>query len=78
VDSGTYILTDTVVVPKDAKIHGEAWSQFAASGSAFSDAKYAVASRPRYVLLNAAFLVTLVSCFRLEIGAMLELLNYKT
>ncbi|KAL4754843.1 hypothetical protein BDW72DRAFT_200512 [Aspergillus terricola var. indicus] len=45
VDSGTYILTDTVVVPKDAKIHGEAWSQFAASGRAFSDA-----NNPRVML----------------------------
>ncbi|KAL4820991.1 pectate lyase superfamily protein-domain-containing protein [Aspergillus spinulosporus] len=45
VDSGTYILTDTVVVPKDAKIHGEAWSQFAASGPAFSDA-----NNPRVML----------------------------
>ncbi|KAL4941643.1 hypothetical protein BDV06DRAFT_212488 [Aspergillus oleicola] len=45
VDAGTYILTDTVVVPKDAKIHGEAWSQFAASGSRFSDA-----SNPRAML----------------------------
>ncbi|KAL3454952.1 PLC-like phosphodiesterase [Aspergillus heterothallicus] len=26
VDSGTYMLTDTVTIPKDAKIHGEAWS----------------------------------------------------
>ncbi|KAL4733150.1 hypothetical protein BDV11DRAFT_175970 [Aspergillus similis] len=39
VGSGTYILTDTVTIPKDAKIHGEAWSQFAASGDAFSDAR---------------------------------------
>lgn len=41
-DAGTYILTDTVVVPKDAKIHGEAWSQFAAFGDSFSDAKYVI------------------------------------
>ncbi|KAL4884771.1 pectin lyase fold/virulence factor [Aspergillus karnatakaensis] len=45
VDAGTYILTGTVTVPKDAKIHGEAWSQFAAFGSAFSDA-----SNPRVML----------------------------
>jgi hypothetical protein len=38
VDAGTYILTDTVTIPKDAKIVGETWSQFAASGSKFSDA----------------------------------------
>ncbi|KAL4924556.1 glycoside hydrolase family 55 protein [Aspergillus undulatus] len=37
VDAGTYILTDTVIIPKDAKIHGEAWSQFAAFGSRFSN-----------------------------------------
>jgi Pectate lyase superfamily protein len=37
VDAGTYILTDTVTIPKDAKIVGETWSQFAASGSKFSD-----------------------------------------
>ncbi|KAL3470951.1 pectate lyase superfamily protein-domain-containing protein [Aspergillus californicus] len=45
VDAGTYILTDTVRVPKDAKILGEAWSQFAASGNSFSDA-----SHPRVML----------------------------
>ncbi|KAI0509476.1 pectate lyase superfamily protein-domain-containing protein [Xylaria bambusicola] len=38
VDAGTYILKDTVTIPKDAKIVGETWSQFAASGSKFSDA----------------------------------------
>jgi pectin methylesterase-like acyl-CoA thioesterase len=42
VDAGTYILTDTVIVPKDAKIHGEAWSQFAAFGNTFSDARYII------------------------------------
>ncbi|RDW86246.1 glycoside hydrolase family 55 protein [Aspergillus mulundensis] len=47
VDSGTYILTNTVIVPKDAKIVGEAWSQFAAAGSAFSDANL---SNPRVML----------------------------
>ncbi|CAK7219716.1 hypothetical protein SBRCBS47491_003942 [Sporothrix bragantina] len=45
VDAGTYILTDTVTVPKDAKIVGETWSQFAASGSKFSDA-----ANPRVML----------------------------
>ncbi|KAL2867032.1 glycoside hydrolase family 55 protein [Aspergillus lucknowensis] len=45
VDAGTYILTNTVRVPKDAKIHGEAWSQFAAFGDSFSDA-----SNPRTML----------------------------
>ncbi|OJJ00551.1 hypothetical protein ASPVEDRAFT_128758 [Aspergillus versicolor CBS 583.65] len=45
VDAGTYILTDTVIVPKDARIHGEAWSQFAAFGNTFSDA-----SNPRVML----------------------------
>ncbi|KAJ3556896.1 hypothetical protein NPX13_g10039 [Xylaria arbuscula] len=38
VDAGTYILKDTVTIPKDAKIVGETWSQFAASGIRFSDA----------------------------------------
>ncbi|KAK0623773.1 pectate lyase superfamily protein-domain-containing protein, partial [Immersiella caudata] len=42
VDSGTYILTDTVTVPKNAKVVGEAWSQFAARGP-----KFANASEPR-------------------------------
>lgn len=35
VDSGTYMLSDTVVIPKDAKIVGEAWSQFAAYSASF-------------------------------------------
>ncbi|CAK7205467.1 hypothetical protein SEUCBS139899_008242 [Sporothrix eucalyptigena] len=38
VDAGTYIMTSTVTVPKDAKIVGEAWAQFAASGKYFSNA----------------------------------------
>ncbi|KAH6649971.1 pectate lyase superfamily protein-domain-containing protein [Chaetomium tenue] len=38
VDAGSYILTDTVVVPTNVKIVGETWSQFVAFGSAFSDA----------------------------------------
>ncbi len=37
VDSGTYILTDTVTIPKNAKVVGEAWAQFAANGDKFSD-----------------------------------------
>ncbi|KAK3898567.1 glycoside hydrolase, partial [Staphylotrichum tortipilum] len=45
VDSGTYILTDTVTISKNAKIVGEAWSQFAASGSKFADP-----SSPRVML----------------------------
>ncbi|KAI0466139.1 glycoside hydrolase family 55 protein [Xylaria cf. heliscus] len=43
VDAGTYILTDTVTIPKDAKLVGETWSQFAAYGSKFSDASNPVA-----------------------------------
>lgn len=39
VDSGTYILTKTVTIPKDAKLVGEAWAQFAARGPFFSDTK---------------------------------------
>ncbi len=46
VDAGTYILSDTVTIPKDAKIVGETWSQFAAFGSKFSDARY-VPVRPK-------------------------------
>ncbi|OAA55282.1 Pectin lyase fold/virulence factor [Niveomyces insectorum RCEF 264] len=45
VDAGTYILTDTVTIPKDAKIVGETWAQFAASGGKFADP-----SKPRVVL----------------------------
>jgi hypothetical protein len=40
VDSGTYILTDTVTVPPGTRIVGEAWSQLAASGPKFSSTKY--------------------------------------
>jgi hypothetical protein len=43
VDAGTYILKDTVTVPKDAKIVGETWSQFAANGAKFSDASKPIA-----------------------------------
>ena len=39
------MVTDTVTIPKDAKIVGEAWSQFAAKGSKFSDP-----SNPRVML----------------------------
>lgn len=45
VDAGTYILTDTVTIPKNAKIVGETWSQFAASGTKFADP-----SNPRVML----------------------------
>ncbi|KAF1850325.1 glycoside hydrolase family 55 protein [Cucurbitaria berberidis CBS 394.84] len=38
VDAGTYIITRTVFVPSGTKLVGETWSQFAASGSFFSDA----------------------------------------
>ncbi|GAW24601.1 hypothetical protein ANO14919_141920 [Xylariales sp. No.14919] len=38
VDAGTYILKDTVTIPKDAKIVGETWAQFAANGNKFADA----------------------------------------
>jgi hypothetical protein len=40
IDAGTYILTRTVTVPSGSKIVGETWSQLAASGSFFGDAKY--------------------------------------
>lgn len=39
IDAGTYILTSTVVIPPGSKIVGETWSQLAASGPYFSDAK---------------------------------------
>lgn len=39
VDAGTYILTDTVVVPEGSHIVGEAWAQLAASGPKFGNAK---------------------------------------
>ncbi|KAL3441195.1 pectate lyase superfamily protein-domain-containing protein [Aspergillus insuetus] len=45
VDAGAYFLMDTVTISKDAKIHGEAWSQFAAFGNSFSDA-----NNPRVML----------------------------
>ncbi|RHZ43076.1 uncharacterized protein CDV56_100636 [Aspergillus thermomutatus] len=40
VDSGTYILTDTVTVAPGTRIVGEAWPQLAASGAKFSNPKY--------------------------------------
>lgn len=40
VDAGTYLIGDTVTIPKDAKIVGETWAQFAAFGQKFSDPKY--------------------------------------
>lgn len=39
VDAGTYILTSTITIPSGVKIVGETWSQLAASGSYFSDAR---------------------------------------
>ncbi|KAJ3160489.1 hypothetical protein HDU88_007949 [Geranomyces variabilis] len=45
VDAGTYLITDTVFIPKGTRIVGESWSQLAASGPAFSDA-----SKPRPML----------------------------
>ncbi|KAL0934896.1 LysM domain-containing protein [Colletotrichum truncatum] len=38
VDAGTYLITGTVTVPSGAKIVGETWSQFAATGPYFGDA----------------------------------------
>jgi len=38
VPHGTYLITDTVLIPKGSRIVGEAWSQLMASGSKFSDA----------------------------------------
>ncbi|XWW97896.1 hypothetical protein V2A60_005892 [Cordyceps javanica] len=39
VDAGTYMISDTITVPKDVKIVGEVWSQIAAFGRNFGDAK---------------------------------------
>lgn len=40
VDAGTYLIADTVTIPKDAKVVGETWAQLAAFGNKFSDPKY--------------------------------------
>jgi hypothetical protein len=37
IPAGTYIITDTVVIPQGTKIVGEVWSQIMASGAKFSD-----------------------------------------
>jgi hypothetical protein len=37
-DAGVYVLTNTVYIPPGTKIVGEAWTQFAATGSKFGDA----------------------------------------
>ncbi|KAF4548363.1 Glucan 1,3-beta-glucosidase-like protein 1 [Elsinoe fawcettii] len=37
IDAGSYILTDTVTLPANVRIVGEAWSQLVASGSKFGD-----------------------------------------
>jgi hypothetical protein len=39
IDAGTYIITDTLTIPEGARIVGETWSQLAASGSNFQDAR---------------------------------------
>lgn len=39
VDAGTYLIGDTVTIPKDAKIIGETCAQFAAFGQKFLDPK---------------------------------------
>jgi glucan 1,3-beta-glucosidase len=36
---GTYLITDTIKVPKGSRLVGEAWSQLMASGSKFADVK---------------------------------------
>jgi len=35
--AGTYIVTDTIVIPKGTKIVGEVWSQIMAQGANFGD-----------------------------------------
>jgi glucan 1,3-beta-glucosidase len=37
---GTYLITDTIKVPKGSRLVGEAWSQLMASGSKFADIKH--------------------------------------
>ncbi|OAA43363.1 glucan 1,3-beta-glucosidase [Beauveria brongniartii RCEF 3172] len=39
VDAGTYTISDTITVPKDVRVVGEVWSQIAAFGRNFGDAK---------------------------------------
>ncbi|KAK0624163.1 pectate lyase superfamily protein-domain-containing protein [Immersiella caudata] len=39
IDAGTYILTDTLLVPPGSRIVGECWAQLAAYGSKFQDVK---------------------------------------
>ncbi len=36
---GIYLLTDTLVIPPNSRLVGEAWSQLSASGAKFADAK---------------------------------------
>lgn len=38
-DAGIYVLTDTVIIPAGTRIVGEAWTQFAAHGTRFQDAR---------------------------------------
>jgi hypothetical protein len=45
VDAGTYLLTDTVLIPAGSVLVGETWSQFAASGDKFKDP-----TKPRVML----------------------------
>ena len=37
---GTYLITDTIKIPKGSRLVGEAWSQLMASGSKFADIKH--------------------------------------
>jgi hypothetical protein len=37
IPAGTYIVTDTIVIPKGTKIVGEVWSQIMAQGPKFGD-----------------------------------------
>ncbi|KAH8669051.1 pectate lyase superfamily protein-domain-containing protein [Xylariales sp. PMI_506] len=38
IDAGSYILTDSITIPSEARIVGQAWSQLVASGPKFEDA----------------------------------------
>jgi hypothetical protein len=50
VDSGAYILTDTVTIPPGVKLVGEAWAQIVASGSNFANPR---STRPMLRVGNA-------------------------
>lgn len=42
-DAGIYLIKKTITIPEGSKIVGEAWTQFAATGDFFQDARYVFA-----------------------------------